>query len=147
MDQEVRLGGDQQREGLQRGGHIYFRIDQTTAAALYLAEVIDVPIGRNGPQHERRVDAAQFVRPRHVVDVQFNASAAPGLPSDPCRALQARESGGAVKWNLDSLVQWVGDRYRGRRASFWANPAEVIRTKHATTNNDLRDLFIPQTPS
>jgi hypothetical protein len=81
MDQKVWLGSDDQSESLQRGGHVNLRIDQAAAAALDLAQIVYVTVGRDGPKNISRVDTTQFIGARQVVDIQFNASATATLPS------------------------------------------------------------------
>ncbi len=110
MHQKVRLGSNDQRESLQRSCDIDFGIDQPAAAPFDFAKVVDVAVRRNGPQHICRIDAAQFVRARQVIQVQLDPCAAPALPADSRGALQARQARRSMKGDLDRLVQRIRDR-------------------------------------
>ena len=112
MNQKMRFGSYDQREGLQVGRHVDLRINDHAAASFDLAEVVDMPIGRDRPKHVRRVHAPQLVRSGHVLDIQLDTSTSAPLSSDFCSALQTRQPSRAPKGNLNRLVQWVGNRNR-----------------------------------
>ena len=113
LNQEVWFGSHDQREGLQRSRNIDLGIDHAAAAAFYLAEIIDVTVRRNRPKHVSRVNTAQLVGARQVVDTELDASSAPSLPAHVGRPFQSRQTRGAMKRNFNHLIQRIGYRNRG----------------------------------
>ena len=78
----MRLRGDNQRERLQWRCHVNLRIDNSTATSLDFAQVVDVTIGGDRPQHKSGVNTAELVCARQIIDIQFNPSSTSALSSN-----------------------------------------------------------------
>src|SRR6185295_5144001 len=80
-------------------------------AAFDFTEIVDAPVRRDRPQHERRVDSAELVRSRQIVDGEFNPRSPAAGTLDLRFAFQSRQQGGPAKLNLDGLIQRISDGY------------------------------------
>ena len=105
----MRLGCQNQRERLKRRGDVEFRIDERTATAFDLAEVINVTFRRDGPENVSRVWTTQLRSPRQIVDVQFDARATASGALHLCFAFEARQQSGAAKLDGHLLFERIGN--------------------------------------
>src|SRR5205823_8564 len=104
VHEKMRLSRDDQGEGLQRRSDINFRIDQNAAAPLNLPQIVNVAVRRDGPKYKCRVNAAEFVRAREILQTQLDARAPASLPPNLSSAFQTRQTRRSVKSNFDRLV-------------------------------------------
>src|ERR1700760_3363098 len=103
----MRLGRDDERECFERRRHVNLRVDEHSAAALYLTEIVGAAFGRDCPQNEGRVNAPEFIRARQVLDLQHDARVAAARAPDLRLALEPRQSRRAPELECDVLVERV----------------------------------------
>src|SRR5438445_7430147 len=99
----MRLGRNNERKSLKRSSHADLRIESKKAAALDLAEIIDLAIGADGPKHVCRISSTEFERSRHFFYREVDLRTASRRTFDPGRAFHARKSCCSSKLDVDQL--------------------------------------------
>jgi hypothetical protein len=84
---------------------------KTLPPRLILAEVIDVPVGRDGPENVSGINAAQLGRAWQILNTQLDASAAAPGAFHLRLTFQARQQSRPTKFDCNRFVQRISYGY------------------------------------
>src|SRR5436189_2460389 len=100
-----------------------------------------MPVRRNRPQHVSRVDAAQLVSARQLVNAELHSRTAATLALHVSSPFQPRQARRPVKRNLDLFVERISNRERRARGiALSESGGAANHHRHYSNNSDYQRL-------